>query len=345
MGSASPPLVPGRVGEARAWVNVAMARSDFLARLHARFGVPQSVVVKLVQRATRGGEIRDVQRVVRGDDNEVYRVELADSSVVYPRIRRPGTGGVRQEAWAMEQARLAGVPVPDVLLVEAIDAGEGDQQAMVVAGAPGRQLSELLPELSPEARRTAMTNVGRVLALVHAVPTPGVWRPDDKDVWPTATEVRRGFIAERTAEREHLVAAGLTTAEIDKTIELVGASPHTPPRANPVLCHGDISPEHVFVDDGLRICGLIDWGLWHGGSAVGELAYAAMRHDFADFAAIVNGHGGGSLDDPRFRAAISLSIVNQAIGHIAWHHSIGDMDGLEPNVAALRQALADVDRG
>ncbi|GAA2760133.1 phosphotransferase family protein [Actinopolymorpha rutila] len=283
-----------------------MSESAFLARLHARFAVPRAVVVRLAERAT-GHRVVDLRRVMRGYDNEVYRVELTGDLAVYVRIPGPGKNGFVHEAWAMEQARGAGVPVPEVLLIdtvrgEASDADEADERhAMVLAEAPGRQLGTVLASLSTARRRAAMVNVGRVLARLHSVRTPGVWRPGDDGTWPDPADLRRGFVADRTAERPQLSAAGLTPEEVDNAIALLGASSATPPPDNFVLCHGDVSPEHVFVDAELRVCGLIDWGMWHGGSPIGELAYVAMVHEETDLTAVVEGHTGGSLDEPAFR--------------------------------------------
>lgn len=317
--------------------------SSFIHGLHAQFGLPRAMVVDLAERVT-SAEVADVRRVVRGYDNEVYAVDLAGGTTVYPRIRRPGAHGAYREGWAMDRARAAGIPVPEVLAIEVLDTDEGERQAMVVAAAPGRYLEDVLPGLARADRVACMTDLGRTLARLHEVSTPGVWRPNDAWIWPDPEELRRGFVADRLAERPQLLAAGLSPAEVRRTLALIGESPDRPARGvAPVLCHGDISPDHVFVDGELRVCGLIDWGMWHGGSMIGELAYVTIRHDDADTAAILAGYGAPGLDDPEFRRAIALSVVNQLVGHIAHHVDIGDTEGLAPNLPVLRRALADLD--
>lgn len=132
---------------------IVMDRPTFPEELQAQFGVEKPVVVDLVRRAT-GVAIGDVRRIIRGDENEVYRVQLVDGSAVYPRIARPSAGTSKLEVWAMERARCAGVPVPEVLHVEVIDVGEGGQLVTVIAearapaGWPPR-----LAECGSEARR------------------------------------------------------------------------------------------------------------------------------------------------------------------------------------------------
>ncbi|MGW0232061.1 phosphotransferase family protein [Actinopolymorpha singaporensis] len=318
--------------------------NPFLSELHGRFEVPRHVVVGLAERAT-GRCVVEVERVVRGYDNEVYRVGLDDGGVVYPRIRPAGDHGHTDEVWAMEQARAAGVPVPDVLASEVVDTEEGEREAMVVSCAPGRALAALLPSLTGNERRSAMAAVGRVLALLHSVPTPGPWRPDGEGRWPDPTSLRNGFIDERAGERTELVRAGLTDEEVDQIIGLLPTAWDATAPERPVLCHGDLGPDHAFVDADLNVSAVIDWGGWHGGSAVGDLARTSMLNEDEDFAAIVDGHGRWANDDPEFRRALALSTMMYAIGHTAHHVRIGDLAGAPRSVARLRRILADFDHG
>lgn len=131
-----------------------MDRTEFLDRLHAQFAVPRPAVTELVQRAC-GQSVAAVERLISGDENEVYRVNLARGGTVFVRIGRPDAPPLKlyREAWAMEYARRAGVPVPDVVTVEPIasheDARHEDaRHAMVVTAAPGQQLGDLLASMS-----------------------------------------------------------------------------------------------------------------------------------------------------------------------------------------------------
>lgn len=111
----------------------------------------------------------------------------------------------------------------------------------------------------------------------------------------------------------------------------------------PVLCHGDLHAAHVFVDTDLDVSRMIDWGLWHGGTAIGDLAYLSMRYEAPDLDAILTGHGAGRMTDPAFRRRLALSVVNQAIGHLAWSQSIDNTVDTTQNITALRTALANLD--
>lgn len=319
-----------------------MSDSSFLAGRHARFRVPTAVVVELVKRAT-GFEVVETHRVVAGYDNEVYRVRVADGGTVYPRIRRFGEeqGGARGEAWAMAQARSAGVPAPEVLLLDTIAGDDGECEVMVVAEAPGRELPGVLRTLSARQRHIVMMRLGEILARLHSVGTPGPWRPDDDGVWPEPEQVRRWFIADRAAEHADLVAAGLDGYEVDRIIEILDQGWEPVAHGAAILCHGDISPDHVFIDDDLQISGLIDWGMWAGGSTTADLANASLRNTDDDFAAIVQGHGTGSFDERSFRRGIALATLAEMAGTMAHHQRIGDTNGMPSAVNRLRRVLTE----
>lgn len=312
-------------------------RARFLAARHADFGVADRAVVALVERGT-GQIVRAHTRVIRGDDNEVHRVELADHSTVYARIARTGEHAFDHEVWAMEQARAGGVPVPEVLSLEVVRDASEPRQAMVIAAAPGRQLSELGPALTASERWAVWADAGGVLARLHEVRMPGVWRPDPDGEWPDAAHYREAHVAARLAERPLLEAAGLSATEIDQVFALLVEPPDGPLETLQSLCHGDFSPEHVFVDEDLQVSGVIDWGLWRSSSAVADLAVASWLLEPQDSDALVEGHNARTVGRVTARD-LDATIAAQAIPHIAWAQSVGDAAGLSRTVPSMRQAL------
>ena len=311
-----------------------MDRATYRDELHSRFGVPSPTVVALVEQATGVG-VTSAERLVRGDENEVHHVQLADGSAVYVRVTFPGTAEslVHHEAWAMGQAREAGIPVPDVVDIRSIETGDGIRTAMVMRAADGRQLGQLLPDLSPVQRRAAMVDVGRTLGILNAIATPGAWEPEGEGQWADVDVHRERYLANVLADTRHLPVAGLSATEVDLVVEALESFPVERPLA---LCHGDVSPEHVFVDAELRVVGLIDFGQWYAGSAASELAGVGMRTTQADFDAIVTGHPQGNAA----RAAIGRHTITQATGQLRWLVTSGQTHELATPVAALRAALA-----
>lgn len=306
-----------------------MDRATYLNELHTRFGVPRPTVVAVIEQAA-GQKVASAERVIKGDEYEVHRVELADGSVVYLRVSLPGraSGLVHHEAWAMGQARDSGVPVPEVLAVEQIETGDGVRTAMVVRAANGRQLGQVL---SPAQRSLAWVDVGRTLGMLNSIALPGAWEPETGS-WAEVNAHRVRYLANVLADTRQLPAAGLSAAEVARVVRVLE---DVPLDRNLVLCHGDVSAEHVFVDDDLRVVGLIDWGQWYAGSAASELAGLAMRTTEAEFDAIRAGHPEGDAA----RAAIGWHLVAQATGQLRWLVTSGQTGELAEPVARLRAAL------
>lgn len=312
-----------------------MDRAEYLSHLHAQFGVAPADVVSVVEHAT-GRSVAASHRLIRGDECEIHRVELTDRAVVYLRVAFPGTppSKILHEAWAMDRARDRGLPVPPVLATDTIHTSSGNRTAMVIAEAAGNQLVKLLPWLCREDRSTVMNNVGRVLRGLHSISMPGAGVPDDHGVWTDPDTQHRGYVIDRLGDCRHLPAAGLTPAEIDHVISTLESSTCTV--GIPVLCHGDVSPQHVFIDSELRMVGLIDWGMWRAGSAASELASLALSHAPTDFTAILAGHDD---TDPAVRHSISWHAIAQATHQIAWLTTSGQTAELPRAARALRRAL------
>ena len=168
---------------------------------------------------------------------------------------------------------------------------------------------------------------------------PGAWRPDADGHWPDAAQYRRQYVSDRLAEGPLLEAAGLTTDEIDRAFDLLATDPDVPAELSNVLCHGDFSAEHVFVDQHLRLSGVIDWGMWRSSSAVSDLAVASLHLGQDDFDALVNGHSYAMADQPTMVRQLDVCIITEALAHIAWSQSVGDTSGTVSTVSAVRKAL------
>jgi Ser/Thr protein kinase RdoA (MazF antagonist) len=312
-----------------------MDRAAYLQQLHARFALPAEIITAFVERVTGRRPVAR-RRLISGDENEVHRIELDDGSVIYLRVTFPGTALSKydHEAAAMAQAGRHRVPVPDVLGLETLTTPDGPRAAMLVAAAPGRQLAGLLPDLSPDHRRMIMTDLGRVLGILHSIAMPGVGRPDEQGNWADPIDDHRRDLADCQTATEHLPAAGLTSEEVERVRHELAEYPYD----EPVLCHGDISPWHVYVDADLRVVGLIDWGLWHAGSALAELATEMIKNTEQDFAAIAAGHGGPVLD-PENRAWILRRAIPQLVGQLGWLVRSGQTAELAGPADALRRII------
>ncbi|MGW0228101.1 phosphotransferase family protein [Actinopolymorpha singaporensis] len=313
--------------------------SEFTRRLHAGFGVSASTVVETARRATGEG-VRACERIVRGHVNEVYRVRT-DSKTFFVRIDRSGDADFAAEAWAMGEARRVHVPVPDVVLVDRVRDDEEDLPVMVLSALPGRPLADVEAELSPVRLRAVLTDAGRLLATLHSVRTPGVWKPEADGRWNTWDEIRDGVLAERRSERPELRSAGLSESEATVVLELVARCVDEYPWNDPVLCHGDFVPDHIFVDDDLRITGLLDFGMFHGGPPVSDLAYLRLVRPDLNQDGLLAGYG-VSAEDREWLRQRDLHAVTHAVGYVAHSVRVGNAVQTAAYVRSLRSLVDDL---
>jgi aminoglycoside phosphotransferase (APT) family kinase protein len=112
---------------------------------------------------------------------------------------------------------------------------------------------------SDEERERNAALLGGFLSALHGIPV------DDE----TLTWGPRGTTSRTNLEKHALVLKGWLRAiaprvagmDVDALLALVDRLATTPLRAEPPCwVHGDLYARHLLVDDGRRLCGVIDWG-------------------------------------------------------------------------------------
>lgn len=271
--------------------------------------------------AALGGAVRTATTLAGGYSHETVLLELADRRVV----ARFGGGDPAIEAAVM---RLAPVPVPEVLLVEA--------DAMAIAFVEGTVLSRVLEERPDDAAGLGR-EVGRVIARIgdvrfdapgfftDATLTPGAQPPWSEQLAPFVeqcmaktdrlTPGERGAWLRRCAEQ----APRLTAVEGDAR-----------------LAHGDVNPKNILVapgTDGWRVTAVLDWEFAYAGSPYGDAA------NMARFGA---GYPPGFLDgfDEAFAAHEPRHPEWREIGRVLDMFALSDLVTRPPGNDVADQAAA-----
>ena len=284
-----------------------------------------------------GTQVTGLERVTQGYANEVYVADLASSERVIVRIRRRSVTSFASEGWALEAARSAGVPVPEVYALGVLGAG-GGLEVMLLSLVPGRPLGELWPGLSEQERRLVMGHVGRVLQRLHLA-TDGWGRRSDDGSWEFSSwrERAEAEVQGREADVPTLREAGLSESETDGLMAAVramlGVSGPTPG-----LCHGDLGMDHLFVDNDLNVTGVIDFGMWRGGPCELDFAVLRMYHPDVSLAWLEAGYGAGPFDKDFYRRVLSEQIA-VGMGFLAHDLRLGDADYLDLALLGLRGSL------
>lgn len=322
-------------------VGMSMPLGSYAQWQLAQVSTPRSVLVELVRRAVGTG-IDQVERIVEGYSNEVYRVRCADVQDVVLRILRFDDDVTRSasagEVRAIESARAAGVPAPEILLLDTVLVDGSEVPVMVQRTVPGRPLGEVIDRLSERQRHGVLAEIGGLVARIN-----GIHVEDERD-W--ANTMAAG-LADRDAERDNILFGGFSAAQFDRMLDLLEGYVRDFPCEQWVLCHGDLSPKHIFVtgdggdDVAVQVSGIIDFGDWIPGAPVHDLAVLRVRAPQLDLAPLLDGYGAAAHE--MYRRQLDLHTLMIALSSLAFGVAEDDQACIERSGDLIRTLLADLD--
>lgn len=166
----------------------------------------------------------------------------------------------------------------------------------------------------------------------------GFYRRHLEGRWDFATwnAVMDSAIHDRTKERGFILSAGFTEVEFDFMIDMIKRYRDEFPCRQPVLNHGDYLPGHIFVDEALRITGVIDFGMYEGAPPAHDFAYMNGRIELAP---VIEGYGDQSSINGSFQVRMRLHQVALGMGHVAHNMMIGNTPSAELSAQRLRHAM------
>lgn len=312
-----------------------MAES-FLTDVHRHCRTSQADLEMLTRDLT-GLTVRDTIRMSQGYANEVYVATTREHQDVVIRIQDRGVVSFTDEAAAMERGRLAGVPVPRVLGVTSLDDAQGSRDAMVIEKAPGRPLADVMAALNAEQLATVFGRVGAALATMHGIDVDqfGPAGIGTADNW---TSYVHDVLNARRADANDAVEAGLTRNEVDSLLGIIERMEDITCEA-PSLCHGDISADHLFVDEMLNLTAIIDFGMCHGGPGALDIAVVTMFHPDVRLEWLWSGYAPGEHVPANYPRHILSLQANVALTYLAHDVRLGNADSRPIVLAGLRSII------
>lgn len=302
--------------------------------------VPPNEIAAFVTRTT-GRSVAALWPLAGGEANATYRATTDEGETLIVRVQGRGVTGFAEEARAMRQSREAGVPVPEVYGVGQIGT-DAPADAMVMASAKGRPLAEVMGSLSRAELTRVFVGVGEALRKLHAVPVAHFgWLRREADEgeadsdWATFAKTLLAFRQKDTPELER---AGLTRGEVEGLLGVVSSLQDLPYK-QPVLCHGDLGADHLFVGDDLELTGVIDFGMAQGGAPALDVGVLRMFHPEVELAWLAEGYGGGPLAEESFEREVLMHQVDVAMSYLAANLRRGDETYKDVAVMGLRSWL------
>jgi hygromycin-B 4-O-kinase len=201
-----------------------------------------------------GSEARRLIQETGGASNHVFTAEHDKGLFVLRLSSEPGRlRAYEKECWAIERARAAGVPTPEVIDVGATVI---PWPYMLMHRVPGQEAT------THPRRPEILRALGMQAARINAIATTGFgdvfdWAPPEEPrnaTWRDflATELQLDRQLDVLARHEMLPAEQLSA--LRETLEALGDVPR-----QPRLNHGDLRLKNVMVDDEGAIVSVLDW--------------------------------------------------------------------------------------
>jgi len=313
---------------------------DFIKKRHKKFKTPKRIIFNIVERVTKENPAQK-QRIIGGYDNEVYSIKTEQGNEFIIRINRFGGVGFYNEAWAMKECRKSGVPVPKIFFLGNVEIDGKSYEVMLIERLKGRPLSKVYKKLSPEELNKLLEQAGEMLGKIHSVKVGGFYRRHKDGTWdfPTWDKFMDSTIRERNAEEQYILNAGFTEGQFASMIEMLEFYKTNYPCHQPVLNHGDFLPEHIFVDDGKKISGVIDFGMIEGNTPIHDFAYLNFEGPELNLEALKKGYPDKSLFDQEFDLKINLHKLALQMGHLTHNVKIGDQKQAKSIACRLNNTL------
>lgn len=318
----------------------------WLEARHARWNTPVNVLDAVVRRATGSPLVSD-ERVIEGEINEVHAVRTAAGDELIIRIGRNPAPAFDRERWPIAAARDAGLPVPEILLIEH-HPSEADAAVIVSfcvqRRLPGVSIARRRPRLRDGELAAFTRTSGRLLARVHeiAVTGRGPITPDGHPATPDGkddldrVDGLAAYVVERGVD---LVLARAAADAVTVHRPLLDAAPLT-------LVHGDWSLQHFLVE-GNRITGIVDWEAARGDDPAADIAYWDLWFDDGPTATDVllagYAEAGGSLGGD-FEVRRWCRGIVAALSATAYYAESGRTELVQAATARLANAVTQLRR-
>jgi aminoglycoside phosphotransferase (APT) family kinase protein len=189
--------------------------------------------------------------------------------------------------------------------------------------------------LDAQARSACAEDLARFLRALHAIDAAdgrGLGAPEDT--------LGRLAIERRSAQIRANVAKAQGRGLIDATTAMAVLDRSLPTATAQARCvvHGDLYVRHLLVDDGLRLCGVIDWGDVHVGDPAVDLAIA---YSFLPAAARPRFFSIYGACDDATRSLARFRALSHTSNTLVYAAEVADRDLLRESLIALALIAED----
>ncbi len=314
--------------------------NDWLQGRHSKWATPQTVIDSYVAKAS-GSKTLSCNRLVIGQENEVYDVVTADNQKLIVRISHMEDPRFEAERWALDAARQAGVPTPQVLLVEQVDYEKGSITFCIEEKLPGEPLEVAIKGGITEELDSAIEKIGDVLSKLHSVKVDGFgYLQSDGKGWPIAFSEIMLDLNEKQSELGSAAKEwGLLPQKVTHGLALLNDNQHLYGFDTPSLTHGDFGLPHILVE-GDQITGIIDMQECSGNHPVFDFVHwDAYWREVVPTSKIMASYGNSDLFKGDYEALFHLALLRRSLWMLMVHVEHKNPHGIEGFKDGIDRAL------
>ena len=296
--------------------------NKFLQEIHSKSFTTDEIIADVIKEAT-GSRVVSKTRFVAGEVNEVYDVELQGKENVVIRIHKSEEPAFLKEKWAIDQCKLVGVPVPDVLLIKHVQEADGILSFCVQKRLRGDTVERgkvKMWDIDRDQLRTLMHKSGDLLAKMHTIPVEGFGDLDEH-----GKTKGRSFVEKMLGRPDRMMRHMETAKELNIEEQVRRAADILTERVQkykdlkPTFNHGDFSPKHIMYE-GAEVTGILDFGDVASHVQIFDLARWEYWYGDTDILKwLKEGFTDKSVFDDNFVELSGLIQLNMALGTI-WHY-------------------------
>jgi len=301
----------------------------YLEDKHSRLNASPELIDELVEKAT-GANIVAKRKLILGEVNEVYEATNSKDKSVIVRISRREDPQFAGEKWAINKSKEAGVPAPEILLIETVSDKDTPLTFCIEEKLQGEPLNSQLDQLSGDEKRRLVMSAGEILGRIHSVNTAGFGNIDQHGIGSKEKWAKFMLRDEKDIERLRRVASkvGLGSGLIDRAFRTIRDADIIYEAVSPHLIHGDYGPKHILVHEG-KISGIIDFE----GCKSGDPAWDFAWWDFFQSPGLptnwlMDGYENKSFFGPDFKTRLRLVRLALSLTLLDYYDSENNPSGL-----------------
>lgn len=324
--------------------------NDFMVQRQSQFiPVCDEIISRLILKTT-GQHIKEKQRIIEGNDSEVYDMRIDNDEHVILKVHRFGDVLYNQEAWAINEYRKQSVLVPQVLLVGKELINNELRDIMILEKVKGRSFEKVIDEqnLSKNDIARVLEQAGAILRRIHSVKVHGYWCLNHDNQWDFDSWIAymRSSIQDRTEEKQYVIDIGFSEEDFNFMMKCHDLFMNNYECHQPVLCHGDYTPEHWFADESLNIIGIIDFGDMQGGPITTDFAIFKVNEPQLDVNSLLRGYNGikNSSIDKDFSQQLDLHTLIILVGYLTHFIKQNDKEEVKQTFDLLKKTTEDLQK-